>query len=187
MFEWFLILILLIIVIILFIKYSKLRGEVEQRARDIFEKWKRKELETLREEYDRKAEEKAKILLEKWKIEEEEKIRQDAIKRSTATIIGRVGEHLAPLIIFSNYGINPKDIRFIGTPIDFIVFKGLSDGKPEKIIFMEVKSGKSMTLTDKERKVRELVEAGKVEWKLIHLPTEIERTLKEIGTVERPH
>ena len=79
-------------------------------------------------------------MLEKWKMKEEAKIREEAIRR--AAIVGKVGEHLAPLIIFPNYGINPKDIRFIGTPIDFIVFKGLSDGKPEKIMFIEVKSGK---------------------------------------------
>jgi len=185
MFEWFLILILLAIVIILFIKYSRLRGEIEQRARSIFEEWRKKELETLKEEYDKKVEDKAKILFEKWKMEEEAKIREDAIRRSAATILGKVGEHLAPLIIFSNYGINPKDIRFIGTPIDFIVFKGLSNGKPEKIMFIEVKSGKTTTLTDREKKVKELVEAGKVEWKLIHLPTEIEKTLQETKPIKK--
>jgi len=179
MFEWFLILILLAIVIVLFIKYSRLRGEIEQRARSIFETWRREELEIIKEEYDRKVEERARVLYEKWKIEEEERIRQDAISRSAATIIGKVGEHLAPIIIFSNYGINPKDIRFIGTPIDFIAFKGLSDEKPEKIIFIEVKSGKTLALTDREKKVKELIDAGRVEWKLIHLPTEIEKIYKK--------
>ena len=64
-------------------------------------------------------------------------------------------------------------MRFIGTPIDFIAFKGLSEGVPEKICFIEVKSGKTVSMTTRERMVRDLVEAGKVEWLLIHLPTEM--------------
>jgi len=63
--------------------------------------------------------------------------------------------------------------------VDFIVFKGLSDGKPEEIIFVEVKSGSSTTLSNRERKIKELIEAGKVRWMLIHLPKEIERLLKQ--------
>ena len=201
MVEWLLIFILLLIIFILFLKYSKLKGEVEQRAREIFEKWRNEELNALKDEYEkrieslrkeyekrveilkneykREAEEKAKILFQQWKESEERKIREDAIKRSTSTILGRVGEHLAPLIIFLNYGIKPKDFRYLGSPVDFIVFKGLSDGKPEEIIFVEVKSGSSTTLSNRERKIKELIEAGKVRWMLIHLPKEIERLLKQ--------
>lgn len=182
MFEWLLVFILLLIVILLFIKYSKLKGEVEQRARRIFEKWRTEELNVLREEYERRAEEKAKVLFQQWKDVEERRVREDAIKKSISTVLGRVGEHLAPLIIFSNYGIKPKDFRHLGTPVDFIAFKGLSNGKPEEIIFIEVKSGSSTKLSDKERKVKELIEAGKVKWMLIHLPKEIEKLLKRETT-----
>jgi len=179
MLEWLLILVLLLTIIILFIKYSKLKGEIEQKAKEIFERWRNEELDILKNEYERKAEEKAKILFQQWKEDEERKIREDAIKRSISTILGRVGEHLAPLIIFSNYGIKPKDFRYLGTPVDFIAFKGLSDGEPEEIIFIEVKSGSSTRLSDKERKIKELIEAGKVRWMLIHLPKEIEKLLKQ--------
>jgi len=47
-------------------------------------------------------------------------------------------------LLFENYGINLKDIRFLGSPVDFIVFKGLYDGNPEEIIFVEVESGNSI-------------------------------------------
>ncbi len=167
MFEWFFIFLLFIILIILFVEYSRLRGEMEERARRLFDEWREKELE-------RAAQERAMILFSEWKEMEEKRIREDAIERSTATILGRVGEHLAPIIIASNYGIDPRDMRFIGTPIDFIAFKGLSEGVPEKICFIEVKSGKTASMTTRERMVRDLVEAGKVEWLLIHLPTEME-------------
>ena len=81
---------------------------------------------------------------QKWKQEEETKIRNDAIQRWSKTILGKVGEQLAPLLLFENYGINLKDIRFLGSPVDFIVFKGLYDGNPEEIIFVEVESGNSI-------------------------------------------
>ncbi|HIQ39230.1 MAG TPA: Holliday junction resolvase [Methanothermococcus okinawensis] len=189
MLEWLLIFILLFIILILSLKYSKLKGEIEQRAREIFERWRNEELNVLKDEYEKrvdilrkeyesKAEEKAKILFQQWKENEERRIRKDAIKRSTSTILGRVGEHLTPLIIFLNYGIKPKDFRFLGTPVDFIAFKGLSDGKPEEIIFIEVKSGSSTTLSNNERKIKKLIEAGKVKWMLIHLPKELEKLSK---------
>jgi predicted Holliday junction resolvase-like endonuclease len=147
MFEWVIIFILLVSVFILFYFYARLRGQVESRATELFYEWKEKE---------------------------EEKIREDAKKRSTSAIIGKVGEHLAPVIIFQKYGINPKDFRFIGTPVDFIAFKGLSEENLKEIYFIEVKSGESKMLTNKEKQIRDVVNSGKVKWLLIHLPSEIE-------------
>lgn len=148
--------VLLVMVIVLFVEYSSLKGAVESKARGLFEEWRQRE---------------------------ERRIREDAIKRSAATILGKVGEHLAPLLIFANYGINPKDLRFIGTPIDFIAFKGLSEDKPEEIIFIvifiEVKSGKTAALSPREKSIKELVENKKVRWLLIHLPSELDKAITE--------
>lgn len=170
LFLYILIFILLIIIIILFIKYSSLKGEIEDRARQLFSKWAEDELR-------RQAEERARILFNEWRQSEEKRIREDAIKRSAATIIGKVGEHLAPILIFAKYGINPKDIRFIGTPIDFIAFKGLSDEKLEEIVFIEVKSGKKSDLTPKEKMVRDVIETRRIRWALIHIPSELDKAL----------
>ena len=35
------------------------------------------------------------------------------------------------------------------------------------------------------RFVKEIVELGKIEWKLIHLPTEIEKTLQETKPIKK--
>jgi predicted Holliday junction resolvase-like endonuclease len=168
MVEWVLIFVLVVILSILFIRYDRLRGEVENRALQLFETWRERELE-------RSAWDRAEILFKEWKTKEEERIREDAIRRSAATIIGKVGEHLAPLLIASNYGINPKDMRFIGTPVDFVAFKGLTEGWLEEVIFIEVKSGETMDLTPRERMVSETITSGRVRWLLIHLPSEMER------------
>ena len=103
---------------------------------------------------------------EKWKREEEKKIREDTLKRSKSTVLGKVGEHLAPLLIFEKHNINPKDLRFIGTPIDFIAFKGLDEEKYTdiEIVFIEVKTGKSNKLSVREEAVKRAVLNKKVSW-----------------------
>ncbi|MCR8501730.1 MAG: Holliday junction resolvase [Crenarchaeota archaeon] len=135
----------------------------------------------LRKEIEAETKAKYQSELMKWKSEVEKDIRKDAIQRSAAAILGKFGEQLAPILIFLNHGINPKDMRFIGSPIDYIIFKGLSDGKPEKILFVEVKTGKSSALTPREEAIRKLVESGRVEWQTIHVPLEIEGVLGEQG------
>ena len=133
-----------------------------------FEEWKQKEMENA-----------VKVELEKWKQEMEREIRRDAIKGSITTLLGRVGEQIAPLYMMKELGVSPRDLRFIGTPIDFIAFKGLSEGKPEKIIFIEVKASQSGSLTEKEKYVKSLVEAKQVEWITFNIRKEVEKAFEE--------
>lgn len=97
-----------------------------------------------------------------------------------ATILGRVGEHLAPLIIFMNYGIKPKDLKFLGNSVDYIAFKGLSDGRIEEVVFIEVKTGKTTTLTQHEREIKRAIELGRFKWLTVRQPTEIDKLTKTI-------
>jgi predicted Holliday junction resolvase-like endonuclease len=59
---------------------------------------------------------------------------------------------------------NPKDVRFLGTPVDLLVFDGMSEDDLREIVFLEIKSGGS-TLTTRERRVRDAVLARRVSWK----------------------
>lgn len=100
-----------------------------------------------------------------WKRKEERVIRQDAVKRSHATVRGNMTEHLVPYL--DEFKYDPSDCRFLGAPIDFIVFDGLTEGKDEiKIIFLEVKTGKA-TLSNREKKIKQAVEARNIEWQTI--------------------
>jgi len=157
--EWILIILLILFLIYLFWKYSELKGEIENRARDIFEKWRSAELET-------QANEKAKLLFQDWAQKEEKGIREDAIKRSEAVIQGKVTEHLIPF--FPDFKYNPKDVRFMGTPVDLVVFDGLSEGEMRNVVFVEVKTGKTANLSSRERLVRNCVERKNVAYELIH-------------------
>ncbi len=159
---------------------DKIRQEYENK----FNEWKAKELENLKRQIEENVKSYYEAEFKKWIQEEEKRIRDDAINKSTATILGRVGEQLAPLLIFNNYGINPKEIRFLGNPVDFIAFKGLENGRIEEIIFIEVKSGKNKTLTPRERQIKEAIENRRVSWLTFHTPTEIQKlnkTLRSIG------
>jgi predicted Holliday junction resolvase-like endonuclease len=147
---------------------AHVEARAAERAQRIFDEWRAKELESLKAQYDKLLAEKTEAikkeyeaLFEKWKQEHEARIRQDAVQRSLAVTLGRVGEELAPLLIFKSYGIEPKDLRHIGTPVDYIAFKGLSEGRVDEIVFIEVKTGKSTRLSDIEREVKKAVEEGK--------------------------
>ncbi len=96
--------------------------------------------------------------------------RRQAIDQSRAVLGGRFTEQMTPYLPEFNY--DPTEARFIGSPIDLIVFPGLSQDDPTEIVIMEVKAGKTARLTRREARVRELVEMGKVRFELIHRPSD---------------
>lgn len=96
-----------------------------------------------------------------WKARYTRRLRRDAVRRSKAVTVGKVHEQLVPYLPGFDY--DPRDARFIGSPIDFIVFDGLSDGAECSVVFIEVKTGAS-DLTPRERRVRDAVRSGRVEW-----------------------
>ena len=107
------------------------------------------------------------LRFERWKRDHSQAVRRDAVQRSQAVTLGKVYEHLIPYL--PDFRWNPKDARFIGTPVDFLVFDGLSEGELRAIVFVEVKTGSS-SLTPRERQVRDAVLARQVEWHQLHLP-----------------
>jgi predicted Holliday junction resolvase-like endonuclease len=96
-----------------------------------------------------------------WKLRYTSTIREDAVHRSQAVTAGKVYEQLIPYLPAFPY--NPKDVRFLGSPIDLVIFDGLADGRVRQIVFVEVKTGGS-SLTSRERSIRDVIQAGDVEW-----------------------
>lgn len=96
-----------------------------------------------------------------WKGRYSAAIREDAVQRSLAVTAGKVHEQLIPYL--PEFGFNPKDARFLGSPVDLVVFDGLAEGRVRRVVFLEVKTGGS-PLTSRERQVRAVVEAREVEW-----------------------
>ncbi|PYO64642.1 MAG: Holliday junction resolvase [Gemmatimonadetes bacterium] len=96
-----------------------------------------------------------------WKGRYTRAVRADAIVRSQAVITGRVSEQLLPFL--PGFGFNPKDARFLGSPVDFVVFDGLDEGALRRVVFVEVKTGDA-DLSPRERQVRDAVQGREVEW-----------------------
>jgi predicted Holliday junction resolvase-like endonuclease len=101
------------------------------------------------------------VYLLTWKVRYTSQIREDAVTRSRAVTSGKIYEQLIPYLPAFPY--NARDIRFLGSPVDLVVFDGLAEGQVRRIIFVEVKTGRS-SLTHGERCVRTVIEAGDVEW-----------------------
>jgi predicted Holliday junction resolvase-like endonuclease len=96
-----------------------------------------------------------------WKVRYTAAIREDAVSRSRAVTAGKIQEQLIQYL--PGFPYNPKDVRFLGSPIDLVVFDGLAEGEVRRVIFVEVKTGRS-ALTRGERSVRAAIEAGAFEW-----------------------
>lgn len=80
--------------------------------------------------------------------------------KSSQVRTGQLTEHLVGLL--DGFDYDSKQMRFIGSPIDYVVFG------EDMITFLEVKSGGSQ-LSAKQRHLRDLVNSGKVEWKTVRL------------------
>jgi predicted Holliday junction resolvase-like endonuclease len=93
-------------------------------------------------------------------------IRRDAVTQSRAITRGQVFEQFAAY--FPSFGFNPKDAQFLGKPVDFVVFDGLDEGEVRRIVFVEIKTGDA-TLSTRERRIRDAIRRGRVEWRELRL------------------
>ena len=97
-----------------------------------------------------------------WEGGKLEKIVKARLKQSRAVLGGLVSEQIAPLL--PDFPFDPGDCRFIGKPVDFIVFKGMNEQNISEVIFLEVKSGALKNLNQQEKRLRETIQAGRVRW-----------------------
>jgi len=100
------------------------------------------------------------------RLDDERAIRRDAIERSGAAIRGRVSETFAPYL--PGWEFEPGDCRFLGTPVDFVVFDGLHAGRCDRVVLVEVKSG-AATPSALQRRVRDAVAEGRVQWREVRV------------------
>jgi len=118
--------------------------------------------------------------LERWKLECTDEIRKDSVNRSRSTLKGRISEQMAPLL--PEFPFSSADARFIGNPIDFVVFDGYTKAKDDKgdsisVVLVEVKKGKGK-LSREQSLIRKAVEEGRVSWKTIVFGDEVDEDEK---------
>ena len=78
--------------------------------------------------------------------------------QSRSTRYGQITEQFLPLV--QSYPYDPKQFRFLGSPIDGVQFED------HKIILVEFKSGNS-SLSSRQRQVRKLIKEKKVYFETI--------------------
>ena len=96
--------------------------------------------------------------------------RKDAIMKSRAVLGGHFTENLAPYL--PDFPFLPTECRFIGKPVDFIVFKGMDDKKIDEVVFVEVKSGNAK-LNGNEKNLKDAIDKKKVKFVEYRIPEEL--------------
>jgi len=86
--------------------------------------------------------------------------REGSLRRSESTKYGQITEQFMPFI--SDYPYDSKQFRFLGSPIDGVQFE------EDKIVMIEFKSAGSQ-LSTRQRRIRNLVREGKVDFQEIRV------------------
>lgn len=110
-------------------------------------------------------------LFNTWMQERLRKEVAKALELQRPVIKGKISEQLFPTLY--NKSGNLADFRFLGNPIDYIVFEGLSEARDGldqkvKIKFIELKTGASV-LTKAEELVKDAVESRRISWEEVQL------------------
>ena len=141
-----------------------------------------------------------KFTIEKERAEQQEQFkttiieeRADARELSRHTLKGRIGEQMSPLFpeFFAKYA--PSDARFLGSPIDFVIFKNMSkfdkktkdEENPIEVVLLEIKTGKNVGLTELEESIKKSVEDGRVSFDMIRQNIEIQKESKPKEITEK--
>lgn len=83
-------------------------------------------------------------------------LRADIANNQRANIKGKVAETFAPFLY--GFPFKPSECKFLGDPIDYVVFEGLDNRDIKGIHFLEVKSD-SAKLSKHQKHIKELIDS----------------------------
>ncbi len=99
-----------------------------------------------------------------------------SVNTSRAVLKGKMAEQLAP--IMPNFHYLPSDAKFLGDPIDYVIFDGYSDfrdgdGLAEdiEVVFMDIKSG-GARLTKGQQAIAQAIAEGRVRFETLRIDFE---------------
>lgn len=99
--------------------------------------------------------------------------RRRGADRSRMVLKGKMAEQIAPLLPGFDYW--PADARFLGDPVDYVVFdgysrcrEGVTDGEELEVVILDIKQGKS-GLSQGQRRIAEAVAAGRVRFEVVRV------------------
>ena len=102
--------------------------------------------------------------------------RKQSVKQSRSTLKGQMAEQMAPMLPGFDY--SPADSKFLGDPIDYVIFKGMTEARDGggsfedlEVVLIDVKYGKAQ-LTAAQRAISQAVEAGRVRFEVVRIDAE---------------
>lgn len=105
--------------------------------------------------------------------EEIKKAREESVEQSRHTIKGQVAEQLVPLL--PGFEFHPSDARFIGHPIDYVIFNGYTqlrdgNGVPAQleIVILDIKRNMAR-LTKEQLAIAQAIQAGRVKFQVVRV------------------
>lgn len=115
--------------------------------------------------------------------------RKTSTDTSRSTIKGQIAEQLAPLL--PNFNYLPSDARFIGNPIDYIVFDGYTNIKDNssieeelEIVILDIKTGKA-SLSKLQIAIANAIKAGRVRFETIRIEVEAKSSPQQNNRLTR--
>ncbi len=111
-----------------------------------------------------------KLVGEKWATDKFPQAKKAAVQRSRAVLSDMFAEQLAPYL--PGFPFSPTEAKFIGAPIDFLIFRGMDAQHIEEVIFVEVKSG-SARLNHNEHSLKDAIDSKRVRWHEFRVPSPV--------------
>jgi predicted Holliday junction resolvase-like endonuclease len=117
------------------------------------------------------------------------KARDRSIDGSRAVIKGKIAEQFAPILPGFQY--LPSDARFIGDPIDYIVFNGYTDvkdngGNDLEIVILDIKTGQA-TLSRTQQAIEKAIHEGRIRFEVIRPDIQSEPTSRPALPYQKSH
>lgn len=96
-----------------------------------------------------------------------------SVNTSRAVLKGKMAEQLAPILPEFQY--LPSDAKFLGDPIDYVVFDGYTDFRDGEgtaddieVVFIDIKSGNAR-LTKGQQAIASAIKAGRVRFETVRI------------------
>jgi predicted Holliday junction resolvase-like endonuclease len=112
--------------------------------------------------------------------QEIEAARKESVDRSRSTLKGKLAEQMAPLL--PGFNFLPADSRFLGDPVDYVIFHGYTDLRDKgasaekvEVVILDIKQG-TANLSPSQRAIAKAIEEGRVRFDVVRVSDD--------GTVE---
>ncbi len=146
---------------------DKTQNEREQLIRD-YENQYRSERERLIREHEQKMAD-----LQQNHQQAIEEARKESVDQSRSTLKGKMAEQTAPLL--PGFSFLPADARFLGDPIDYVVFHGYSRARDKnanldalEVVIVDIKQGAAQ-LSPAQRAIARAIEEGRVRFDVVRI------------------